>query len=384
MAIIFTKQLTETIPVNAYNNNNVVFSSDSVLTAIRAIIKVKGISVSITPDANGIFTYNFKELFQTVINENYFRDELTESTDINLAVNNFVFLDDKVFEEILVEYEIVFSNETNETLDKTYKVMRSVVQLEDYKRGLTNETNANIALLLPFYGFSNKHYKGYYFEGYPFDFALYSDVARTINVRNVKLDLDVDIDVSKGVNRIFISDGSNNWTFENILPFYVGRNELEITYAGQPASEMLTLYLTKSVNECGTLLKWFNNFGGWNYYLFNEASQTRRIKQIGDISKTFDDLNEMNGTRHNIGVESIDSIKLFYSGVEEKEKGLINSLFESPKVYRYVNDIFQHAGKSDFIIESIQASSLELKNKKNFTYEASFEISKSDRFNMSL
>lgn len=376
MAITFTKQISETDVLNAFNNNVVEFNSDSVKTSIKTTIKILGEELEITPNPSGVFRYNFKEIVKKLINTNYFRDTIEPEIE-----TSFVYLDESVFKELEVEYVIQFDDLTEETISKTYKFLKSVEQLETFRQRLINTENTSIAILTPFTDRSNKTYFSTYFEGYPFDISIYSNVNRTITIKNKKIGQSTTVSLSKGVNRLFISDGNNNFSFEDELPLYFGVNELEFQVS---STEYVTLFLKKVESECGVYLKWFNNEGGWNHFLFKSYSEKRKMKSVGVLHQDFDNLIDTQESEIEMGIVSGDSLKFYAGRLEEYEKRIINGLSDSPKINRYLNCMFQKSEETDWISERIGTKNMELIDSKKKLYEATITLNKTKRNTMTL
>lgn len=384
MAISFTKSITEAGIVNAFNDNVVEFSSSSLSPATKATITVNSTDFVITPDSNGVFTYNFLTLFRTLVNQNNFADGvMSEAAGINPVSPDYGIQDSDAYQDITVDYEVTLESGGTETVSKTYRVLRSLVQLEEYRKGLTNQGNSLIALLLPFYD-SSMHFHATYFEGYPFDIPVYSNDARNLIITHKGTGNSTSIAIEKGVNRIFVSNGTSNWSFEDVLPLHTGVNELQFTYIGYATEKTLTLFLTKKQGLCGTFLKWLNQSGGWSYYLFNHFKTERKTKSLGEIYNGGKNLAESTEEEVSIGTSSQDTSTLFFTAATPEEKNLINSIFDSPKIYRLLNDPFANAEESDWIPEKIKDSTYEISNKNKVIYEDSFQLLKSERYKMSL
>lgn len=382
MAVQFTQELSETKLISAFNNNVVKFSSDNASPAKKAKITINGVDLVITPDSDGLFTYNFLTFFKTLVNENNFQDGISDAVFADLTSPAYVYTDANSFKEVTVEYEVTLENDTTETTSKTYKILRSVVQLEDYRRNLTNEVNSTIALLLPFTGNSNKEHSATYFEGYPFDVAFYSDQARQIKVKHLGTGDEASLNVAKGVNRIFISNGAINWSFSDLLTLHTGLNRLLFYFEGMPTEKGLTLNLTKKQGLCGVYLKWLNQSAGWCYYLFNASSEIRRTSSSGQIVQGGRSLENTSNEISNTGKSAQDSINLFYSAASPEEHDLINTIYDSPKVYRCLNEPFQNTQSEDWISETIKDGTFELFNKNKNIYESGLVLVKNSRYKL--
>ena len=375
--ITFSTSLSETVPLNSYNNNVVSFTSDTVGTLVLAEITFSGVTIQLTPDVNGVFTYNFIEIFKAIINDNYFRDEID---GLSLVSPYFIIEDTDLFKELVISYKVIFDNDDEETTSKTYKLLKSVIQLEDHRKGLINSNNPNISILLPFTQASSQTYHASYFTGFPFDFSLYSDAARTIKIKDVNTLHEVSVPVVEGVNRVFWSVGGTDWTLEDELPMIEGVNEFEISFVGQAPEEVLTLFMTKYQDACGTLLKWFNNSGAWSYFLFNELEQARKVKSLGEFEQDFENVEDTSEVRTNYGSEQQDSVKLYAVNLDINQKKQLNSIIGSPKIYRYLNDSFQEMTSSDWISEGVKDGTFktEKTNRNSYEFELTLEKNKAN------
>ena len=140
MAITFSKSLSTVNFLNAYNNNIVEFSSDNVLDSVKCNLTIGSISMEITP-INNVFRYNFKEVISVLINQCNFQDEILPVLS-NLDDTSHVYNDTvNTYLSQLVEYEIVFTNDSTENTSETYKFLKSVEQLEQNKKGVSVFSN---------------------------------------------------------------------------------------------------------------------------------------------------------------------------------------------------------------------------------------------------
>lgn len=365
MAIQFTSDFPSTQVLNAFNNNVVSFNSNSGTNALSATISVLGSlgapSVSVTPNPSGNFSYNFRELFATIVNKNHFRDDIY-NTPIG---GSYIYQDGNVYKDITVQYTITLEDGNTETTSRSYRVLRSVVQIEDYRRGLTNSGNSSIAILLPFTDNSNKTLRATMFDGYPFDISIYSSTYQNVVFDNKTTDYQLSVALKRGVNRFFFSNGITNVTLNDDLPIAIGENEIEIRPEGDSSELVLqTLYLTKKEACEGHLLKWFNDFGGWCYFLFHQNRETNKSKDIGEFPADHSNIKDTRDAFTSLGYSREKNTELFASYLDQHEKKLINTLFYSPKVYLYLNGTFQLANEKDFVAIKADTNKVE----DNFRY----------------
>ncbi len=370
--ITFTKIPSETDFNFAYNNNIAEYTSN--IANIRySVITIEGKEFQITPNPSGVFTFNFIDVIPHLINTNKFEDTIVPNVSSNL-----VYPDATAFKKLSVEFKVV-TNSADDTITKEFTFIKAAEQLEDYKKGLTNSQNPELAILSPFTSLNNKAYYATYFEGYPFDISLWSKgVDVDIVIKNVKTQDSLDVTLIQGVNRLFISDGSSNWTFEEQLSLYFGVNELTFSFG----AEHITLFLKKVESECGIYVKWLNNSGGWNYFLFKYMIEDRGRSSIGYLNQDQNALNNSGDLEAELGVDARDGITFYADRLEEYEKQLINGLSISPKIYRYLNCMFQHP--NNWIAERYNGSNIVLKDKSRRLYDAVIKLNKSKRNTLTL
>ena len=383
MALLqFTQDLPADELLDAFNNQVVVFNSPSASPAVKATITVNTVPFVITPDPDGNFTYNFSRLFRTIVNANNFRDGVT--TEVSGVTSNppYIYQDTDVLKEIDVDFEVLLEDDSTDTASKTYQVLRSVTQLEDHRRSLLKQNNPELTVLLPYAENASDKFHATYFEGYPFDLPIFSDVTRQLQITHEGTQQTATVNLEAGVNRLFVSNGSSNWSFENVLPLHTGVNELTLQPLAPFTQKPVTVYLTKKQGLCGTFLKWFNQSGGWCYFLFNASQVNRKTKSLGVFSGDHSNLDNTHETQTQIGVTSQDTIDVFYSSITPEEKVLVDTILESPKVYRCLVDVFQDVEDADWISERIKSGNGVLYNRRLNVYEDGFTIIKAERFKM--
>lgn len=383
MAILqFTQELPTDQMLDAYNNQVVVFNSPSASPAVKATITVNSVDFVITPDPDGNFTYNFSKLFQTIVNGNNFRDETAAQVQGVTSSPPYIYHDTAVLKAVSVDYSVLLQDDSTDTASATYYVLRSVTQLEDHRRSLIKQNNPELTVLIPYADTASDKFHATYFEGYPFDLPIFSDVARQMQITHEGTQQTATVNMNAGINRLFISNGSSNWSFENVLPLHTGVNELTLQPLSPFTQKPVTVYLTKKQGLCGTFLKWFNQSGGWCYFLFNTFQINRKTKSLGVFKNSHDILANTHEENTLIGKTAQDTIDVFYSSITPEEKVLVNSIFESPKVYRCLVDVFQDVQDNEWISELIQDGNGMLFNKNLNIYEDGFTIVKAQRYKM--
>ena len=365
MAIVFTTALPQDQVLNAYNNSVIEFYSDVDQENVKATIAIDALTFEATPSPDDKYYFNFISIIKTLINANYFQDTIEPENE-----NSIVYADDSLYKEIEATITVEFDDGTTDQTTINLSFIKAVDQEENYKRNLTNAQNSTIALLLPFIPESNQDYHATYFEGYPFDVALYSDADRTVTLKNTTTGLTSDVEVSKGVNRIFLSDGDNNFSVDEIIPLQVGINVISLSVDDTP---LINLHLTKADSICGTYFKWFNDQGGWSYFLFHKYDRTLTTKETESFTKDFQNLSNADDRFYDMGVESEYENKFFAMGITPVQMQLIEALKGSSKVYRYLNKRYQTGKRIDWITDKIKPGKLRTFNRIRNTYDVQIE-----------
>jgi len=329
MAVTFSKEISVTEILNAYNNNVVEFTSDVIPggeTISKAVINIGGFDFEITPILN-VLRFNFKEVV-TVLLSNNFDDDVIADADIKA--------DTSLTNSFLTTYTITFSDDTTENTNLTYVFVKSVEQIANVSTRLLTEQQILTPKELTF------------FKGFPFDIGHYSDGNITIfnnklGVNNVLTETATDTfrlfllnKRSQFRNRV-IADGGiyeeNICWLEgfNYELLETGFNTLDIQGT---TSEILTINL-KDVCD-GTYLKWFNREGAWSYWLFNPIfKEIKKTKTLDVFNVDFESIGDTVKTELITGKTSSPVRDLIYEKLTESERLQINTVFDSPRVEMY-------------------------------------------------
>lgn len=360
--MIVFKEQPEKLPVQAFNNSVIKFETDSG-TPKLSTIEVAGFTFTIFPDASGEFYYNFREVVQVLINQNLFSDEV----EIESA-SKFLYQDSTLYYNLEATISIEKTDSTSESVTKSWPFIKSVNQFD---RG--RYENPGLMLLHP--GEASL-FRLTYFEGWPFDVSVYSSEVRTVTIRSKRTGQSTNQTLQKGVNRIFISNGENDKLgFENVLPLYNGVNELEFLDGG---SLQFTLLLNKKSSECGQLIKWFNQAGGWSYWLLQPLYiQELKASTQERINTDFESLYDSVGN-YSITGRSTEKAREYVSGLMDAyERNVFEEMISSPKVYYYNSGLAQRFEKTNFIEVEATGGTFKSGNKANLEeYKVKLEFPK--------
>ncbi|TYP71492.1 hypothetical protein [Aquimarina intermedia] len=367
MAIQFFKEPTGPV-IPMYNNMIYEFYSD-IGDGVRATVKISSYTFEISGN-KGLFHFNAKDVFNVLMNKFGFRDDI-----IVELPQNFVQPDFNLWNSYDINFKIFQLNGASDSLDKPCAISKAVVQLYDP----TYEEAEKIRIYLP----SNDTLKhATFFEGYPFDVPVYSNIARTVTVTNKKTSSSILIQLAKGVNRVFISSGPNeSQGFESLMPLYLGKNELEFSFTEGSVSEKANIIIDKKPVDCGTYLKWFNASGAWSYWKFSPVySKKVNTKILDEINNDFSNVDKTVSPTIVTGIQTKPEMSLNSGYLNVDEQRLVSDLFTSPKVFIYTNEIHQKFFEEDFKEVQVKPGSREVFNSKLETREFQVDIMLAEQY----
>lgn len=367
MAITFTKSLPEDELLASHNNNIVEFSSNSALTSVSAVINLGSVAITVTPNPNGLFHFNFIEAVKVLINENKFKDMITP----DFENTGYIYNDNTLYKKIVTTFKVVYEGGTFEQITKTYCFIKSVRQAQKYERRKIKIDF--LALLIPydFSSNSNKTYYAIYYSGMPFDIPIFSNVTRTITIKNVTNSFTETLDLTEGVNRFFLSQGDRSITNDDFLPLHDGINELEFQIT---PTNFVTLFLEKRREKCSPLLKLYNNQGGYSYLkAYRNHTQEKQTKTINSISSNLKDISETNQTEFITGKESKNKTTLIIK-VNERQLNYLAGIIDSPRVELFQELLGQKQDSDSFYGVTVSDGSYKLVDTKKRIYELVIKI----------
>lgn len=351
--IQFTTNILTSNP--AYNDSIIRYNS-TITGMTSSEIVVSGASVPFTVyPFNQTFSFNFKDIAKTLINPNGFRDTIIP----DLSSGDFI-IDDSSLQLTLSATITTVNSVSADTTDVTYKFTKNVEQLPFYyqKSQLTND----VVVLLP--SKNNFDYSVTYFEGYPFDFAIRGlESGDTFYFKNSNTGLisDTYSASTNEVKRIFLSDGATNESFDGVLPLYSSTNTIELWVNGVVKAN---INIKKIESTCGVYLKWFNHYGSYSYWLFdNIYKENFRTKDLADIQGKWDNLQSLYSTSESLG-KTASSVLQLNTTFNNDEKDYLTDITKSPKVEMFIHQVpFMQQTDFDFIGVKVADESFNYENK---------------------
>jgi len=331
MAVTFSKSLSTTKLLNAYNNNVVEFTSNAIPigeTISKATINIGGEDVEITP-INEVFSYNFREIIRVLMNNNF---------EDSIIADDGYKADASLSGSYLVTYTLTFSDATTENTAETYVFLKSVEQIAGVSERLLTEQHILNQSELTF------------FDGYPFDISIYSD--GDFSVINDDNNNYAEFDGTLGeTGRIYLSELDAEGLFRERVEFDGGVYEgggcdeadsdgdlLELGCNNVRVVGGVTDSMTiKLESVCGGIyLKWFNRMGGWSYWLFNPIyKELLKARTMDKFSVDFESIDDTYETTLITGKDTEKERGLVYENLSEAERLQITDLLSSPRVEMY-------------------------------------------------
>ena len=380
MAIVFTKDISTTKLLMAYNNHFVKFSSDNAKIPLNCTITGIGVvPIIIYPHPDGSFLFNLCEYVKSDINTNNFSDNLTTDLQSSNPTSFTYDVSDNCFLNPSVNFKITFTDDTFETISRTLKFIAGAENLESFKKNEIIISEANYLVLSPVEDRTNNKTYLKYWEGYPFEFSFYTnfpaDQFKLINTTN---SLNYEFQAKGNVTSLFLSDGRTDVTIEDFLPLALGYNQLRIEHEEVIQENLITIH--KVDTDCGIYLKWLNQYGRWNYWLMSKNHfRNRSTKSLGQLENDFENIEDTISPMIEMGKTSQESIRCIYERMNVNEKRILEGISESPKIYMFTGERFSRANANDWIEVSLKTNTFNITKPSTELYSIQIEIELPER-----
>ena len=378
MAIVFTKDISESKLLMAYNNNVVRFSSDSGLVPLSAQIIGLGIDNRLYPHPNGSFYFNFKDDVVAEIITKNFSDTITTNV-IDGDTNSFTYdCADGCYLEGAVTFRINFTDDSFEEITRTLHFIAGAEQLEDYKKNEVLFSTSVFCVLSPMQDATNNTSYLKYWQGYPFEFSFYNknfDTAPDFTLKNRQNGLTNDFNSKSKVSSFYICDGDIDTTSSEVLPLVNGLNELQ--FLVDDVNQDINLVIDKVDSDCGVYIKFLNKYGRFSYWLLSKNNfRNRSSKYLGEIENDFENLEDTTSPTIQIGKAGDEGLKCATEKLNESEKLIFEGIIDSPKIYLFTGERFAKADLTDWMEVRLKTTSFPVKSqsKKRYQYFVEFDL----------
>lgn len=356
----------------AYNNDVLRFYNESTAPPVWAEVALRTPDVDVDlfrirlyPNPQGQFFINLKPYITSLINTRDFDDTL----ETNLQVENpqsFIYnFTDGTFINKNLYMSIMHADGSHGDGGYSLSWLAGVEQHDEH----TSFRRTDMLVLSPFKKETSNSYYLKYWQGYPFDMALYSTLG-AFTVRNETNKLSQNFTKKGNVDRLVFSDGRTDETLESLLPFVEGINQLKISKSS--AEKWITL--EKVPYKCGVYLKWLNKYGGYSYWLFeNTYSKDRSTKQLGELDRDSENIENSFGRTVQIGKESQDTLRIVAELLTDDERRIVEGIIDSPKIYLFTGSPFSRNSYNNWTEVTLKTTNTRIKNPKqpltNFTFD---------------
>lgn len=366
--IVFTTPIDATRLHMAYNNHIVRFYGNAG-EPMYCDITGLNLSIRLYPNPAGQFFCNFKSYISALINRRGFADNtdpIIDSSEPSSFIYNFT---QGTFLQMALTFKITYADSPPDYAGHVVSWLAGVEQIGSSMPLAVH----NRYVLSPFRKLSGNSYFLKYWQGYPFDMQVYTS-GITLRLYNETNLLSAQFSVLGYGDRIFFSDGRTDETLEDLLPLVEGFNKLRLMSSPSGSVTDKYILLEKVPYKCGVYLKWLNKYGGYSYWLFENAyTLDRSTKYTGEIDRDTVNLDDAYTRTVQLGKESQDTMRIIADLLTEDERGIVEGILDSPKIYLFTGQPYARSSRKDWIEVSLKTTGARLKNAKqpltNFTFD---------------
>lgn len=386
MAIIFNKTVDFNKWVLSENNIVLDFYDDTTRIPIKCDVVYGSTTIqTLYPHPDGSFYTNLTNLLSTYVND--YDDDL-DITGLDITnIDGFLFDWSKVSDINILELTITFDNSEQETEILNLSLLLGGEQPYDFKRGYTISQNDNF-ILSPLKKETTNRVHLNYWNGYPFDFGFtLKDVASgDIIIKNITNGINsTNANTTTNVTRLFISNGDTTQTLENFLPLANGYNDLEVYEQNTEDKLISFIDLWKKESDCGIYVKWLNQYGGYNYWLFNSNhEEDLNTRGLGEINNDFNNLADTISQSKSLGKTSDSSLNVLADNLTKEDINVLKGVLESSKVYLFTGQRFTKNTFNDWLEVFVGDKSQDLRDFKGNTPELRLKLELPKHYNISL
>jgi len=289
-----TRTIETQYPIPLYNNSIISYWEAS---AVKSSIEIGGLIFYITPRAEDKhFFFNFKEIVKVLLNPHLFADKS--------PVGSGFVNDDYTFKQYAITVKTYnASNALMNTWNFNAKFLKSAMQIEEslVKRNILHNDYEGIYHFDVWEGlpFGITLFKNFY----PFITEITTVVKELVTVTSPdgltfeewqdvpKVFTLADETITEKAVRFFlinnVGDVMQQENPENKLLLIPGKTSDFKLIHGDDVAASAKIHYHKTCS--GLYLKWFNIYGGWDYFLFSDKFQVSpKVKSLGEVQTGFD------------------------------------------------------------------------------------------------
>lgn len=365
----------------AYNNDTFLFYSDSLDASSADITIQESLVLKLYPNPSGVFYTNLRPYIAALINTQNFADIIL--TDLQTGIpESFVYPSNEGrYLRATVDFKVIQNNENETYTDSTSYDIAWLAAVQQHGNFRVVRKQDFVILTPLTTNTTNKWYVKYW-EGYPFDICIYNN-RRGIKLKNTSNLIEDEFTTEEECSRLFFSDGRTDTTLEDFIPLNTGTNNLQITREND--SNYYEVTIDKAEGCSGVYLKWFNAQGGYSYWLFEKTyAIDRTIKELGELERDFENLENSAGPTTQIGRQVQDTLKIVAELLTPAQRNIVQNLLESPKVFLFTGTPYGRTSYKDWIEVSVKTNSVRIKNPREELTNFAFDIALPERYTITL
>lgn len=347
--------------LNAFNDNVIIFKRNN---SEKLEITFNGkYPITLYPSPTNEYYLNLKEPAKALINQNKFKDEITP----DIENEGYVYPDNSMYLKMKISIDRVVGRQRFNA-ELNYQFVKAVEQISNFKDTIFKANTDKGYLMLPRLK-TEDFYRVNYYEGYPMDVSLYLETSNIneskqlyLKLKNTTTGHQANVSWRYFVSRLYFSQGSQNFTIDDILPIQTGVNRIELEIN---RNKSLLLYVNKKESKCAPYFKFYRNRGGWGYIRFEkEFSIKDKIRDQKEVSLDFDGI--QNTLTRSLVSEKQSTIEMKFQteALEDWEMQNFKDFVRSPRVEMYVQDLFQKQEKDSWVGVKVSGNSLDTKSLK--------------------
>ena len=328
------------------SENNIIFDykdDDANKVPLYSEITMPNIAtVRLFPDVNNNFYFNAKKYLRAKLNN--IEDDIRPSI-VDGDITTMLYDWSKISYVDTVEIKIFFDDGSEEVVTRDFY---GKIQADQLIR--TNAIGDNIkffddALMTRYSLKKRDEFYLKYWRGYPFDLAFARNITSlatqqitTISNGTTGTFMRLPFQEFNQINRLFFDEGKGYKldTLPDPLVLQDGINILSLrgVFALGFKLEVITPKCENNV-----YIKWMNEKGGFNYWLFENSSTQVSSTNLGLIENDYNNLEDTLSQKKSLGSEVSELLTVSYDSLTLEDINILETLIYSPKVYLYMAGI---------------------------------------------
>lgn len=337
--IDYVQVLPSNALLNAFNDNVIRFTVEN---QEKVNITANGeLPTTLYPSPMEEYFLNLFPYSSVLINGGKYEDTIVP----DIEGQGYVYPDPSLFLEMELQMNGTF------LLGKAvYRFLKSVAQIANYAEKFADRNY----ILLP-------SPKVTYYEGYPFDIPVYAAKTQPVIFHNKTTGHSIELDVNKYTNRLFFSQGSEEFTIDDVLPMQTGFNTLELEFG---PTDRIDLTVQKKESKCAPYFKFYRSCGGYGYIRFESEVGVKNSASEGESIQV-----DFNGIQNTIrrtiaGKTATVEMELQTEQLEVWEMENFKDFLSSPYVMMYTGGLFHKQTDKSWVGVKVSSSNLYSKRPK--------------------